>query len=135
VSSEQEGDLQAVGYGAYQRIQAETSSPAELILLLYDALLKDLNQARARLIAHDHETANRALIRAQEIILELISSLDLSAGEIAQQLAPLYHYEHQRLLDANVQKDPEAVSEVIGLVTPLRDAWVQAIQTVQAGRA
>lgn len=127
--------MQAVGYGAYRRMQAETSSPGELILLLYDALLNDLSQAHASLTTHDHETAHRALLRAQEIILELISSLDLSAGEIARQLQPLYQYEYQRLLDANVHKDAGAVAEVISLVEPLRAAWVQAVQTVQAGRA
>lgn len=127
--------MQAVGYGAYRRMQAETSSPGELILLLYDALLNDLSQAYDSLTAHDHETAHRSLLRAQEIILELISSLDLSAGEIARQLQPLYQYEYQRLLDANVHKDASAVAEVISLIEPLRAAWVQAVQTVQAGRA
>lgn len=127
--------MQAVGYGAYRRVQAETSSPGELIILLYDALLNDLTQAHDCLTSQHYEIAHRALIRAQEIILELISSLDLSAGEIARQLQPLYQYEYQRLLDANVQKDAGAVAEVISLIRPLREAWVQAVQTVQAGRA
>jgi flagellar protein FliS len=106
-----------------------------LIIMLYDALLKDLKQAHDGLIAQEHETANRSLIRAQEIILELIASLDMSAGEIAQQLQPLYQYEYQRLLEANLRKDAGAVAEVISLVLPLRAAWAQAVQTVQAGRA
>jgi flagellar protein FliS len=127
--------VQAVGYGAYRRVQAETSSPGELIIMLYDALLKDLKQAHGGLIAQEHETANRSLIRAQEIILELIASLDMSAGEIAQQLQPLYQYEYQRLLEANLRKDAGAVAEVISLMLPLRAAWAQAVQTVQAGRA
>lgn len=127
--------MQSVGYGAYRRVQAETSSPGELILLLYDALLKDLRQAHEGLASLQYEPAHRSLLRAQEIILELISSLDMNAGEIAQQLRPLYQYEYQRLLEANLRKDADAVAEVISLILPLRAAWTQALQTVQAGGA
>ncbi len=127
--------MQSVGYGAYRRIQAETSSPAELILLLYDGLMKDLTQAEERLAQRDWEVAHVALVRAQEIVLELIASLDMNAGDIARQLAPLYEYQYQRLLEANVRKDAGAVAEVIRLVTPLRNAWIAAIRNVQAARA
>jgi flagellar protein FliS len=127
--------LQAVGYGAYRRIQTETSSPAELILLLYDALLNDLKQAEERLHQREFDTAHTSLVRAQEIVLELIASLDMDAGDIARQLAPLYEYQYQRLLEANMQKNAKPVAEVIRLVTPLRDAWVNAVRNVQAASA
>ncbi len=127
--------MQAAGYGVYRRIQTETSSPAELILLLYDALLNDLKHAEERLRHREFDTAHTSLVRAQEIVLELIASLDMDAGDIARQLAPLYEYQYQRLLEANVQKNAKPVAEVIRLVTPLRDAWVNAIRNVQAARA
>lgn len=127
--------MQAVGYGAYRRIQTETSSPAELILLLYDALLNDLKHAEERLKQREFDTAHTALVRAQEIVLELIASLDMDAGDIARQLAPLYEYQYQRLLEANMQKDAQPVAEVIRLVTPLREAWINAVRNVQAARA
>jgi flagellar protein FliS len=127
--------LTAVGYGVYRRIQTETSSPGELILMLYDALLNDLQHAESDLTQHHWEPAHTSLVRAQEIVLELIASLDMDAGEIARQLAPLYEYQYQRLLEANVQKNPKPVTEVIGLVRPLREAWMNAVRKVQAARA
>ena len=127
--------MRTAGYETYRRIQTETSSPAELILLLYDALLNDLEQAHDGLARRDFEAAHRPLLRAQDIVLELISSLDLEAGDIARQLAPLYEYQYQRLLEASVQKDATAVAEVARLITPLRNAWAHAVLTVQAGRA
>jgi flagellar secretion chaperone FliS len=127
--------LQAVGYGTYQRIQAETSSPGQLILLLYDALLKNLKGAESALQRHDNEVAHSALMRSQDIVLELIASLDMNSGDIAKQLAPLYEYQYQRLLDANLHKDRRAVGEVVRLVTPLRQAWAHAIGAGQTADA
>jgi flagellar protein FliS len=123
----QGGALRSVGYGAYQRIQAETSSSGQLILMLYDALLKNLKRAETAIDRDDKELAHSALVRSQDIVLELIASLDMDSGEIAHRLAPLYEYQYQRLLDANVHKDGGAVSEVIRLIAPLRQAWAQAI--------
>jgi flagellar secretion chaperone FliS len=127
--------LQAAGYSAYKRVQTETASPGELVLLLYDALLNDLTRAEERLAARDLEKAHRSLVRAQEILLELIASLDMNAGDIARRLAPLYEYQYQCLLDANVRKDARPVAEVIRLITPLRNAWTQVIRNSQAASA
>jgi len=71
--------VQAVGYGAYQKVQAETSSPGELVVLLYDALLKNLRRAVAALEAGESERVNEALTRAQDITLELRAGLDADA--------------------------------------------------------
>ncbi|MQA00603.1 MAG: flagellar export chaperone FliS [Dehalococcoidia bacterium] len=122
--------LQVAGYSAYRRVQAETSSSGELVLLLYDGLLQRLQGAVEALEARDYAQANGLLVRSQEIVLELISSLDMDSGEIARQLAPLYEYHYQRLLTANLQKDAGAVREVIRLVTPVRDAWAHAVRSV-----
>ena len=121
--------LQVAGYGAYQRVQAETSSSGELVLLLYDGLLRRLHGAIDALEARDYGQANSLLVRSQEIVLELITSLDMDSGEIARQLAPLYEYQYQRLLTANLQKDVGAVQEVIRLVTPIREAWQHAVRS------
>ena len=59
------GSVQALGHGAYQRVQAETSSPGEVIVLLYDALLKNLRRAAAAIEAGDSELVNEALTRAR----------------------------------------------------------------------
>jgi flagellar secretion chaperone FliS len=120
------GAVQAVGYGAYQRIQAETSSPGELVVLLYDALLKNLSRALAGFDANESERVNDGLTRAQAITLELRASLD-PASELAEQLVPLYDYMFRQLIHANTRKDRSAVDEVIGLVVPVRDAWANVV--------
>lgn len=126
--------MQAAGYDTYQRIQAETSSPGQLIALLYDAMLRSLARAESGLEQRDIEGAHAPLLRAQDIVLELIASLDTDAageaGAIARQMAPLYEYMYRRLLDASLQKDVAAVREVRRLILPVRDAWTTALRGI-----
>ena len=119
--------MQAVGYGAYQRVQAETSSPGELVVLLYDALLKNLRRALVALEAGESDQVNEALTRAQDITLELRTSLD-SSTELAAELLPLYSYVFRSLVLANVNKDATAVRELEAMIAPMRDAWVFAVR-------
>ena len=126
--------MRASGYDAYQRMQAETSTPGQLIALLYDAMLRSLDRAQAGLEQRDLESAHAPLLRAQDITLELISSLSVDdegeAGVMARQLAPLYEYMYRRLLEASVRKDVSAVEEVRRLILPVRDAWANALEQV-----
>lgn len=124
--------MQAVGYGAYQRVQAETSSPGEVIVLLYNALLKNLHRALDALDQDDGAKVNEALTRAQDITLELRTSLDAEA-ELAEQLLPLYTYLFRSLVMANLNKDAELIRELEALITPMRDAWTFAVQGTTPG--
>ncbi len=115
--------MQQGGYGTYLRVQTETSSPAQLIVLLYDALLANLQRAVESLAAEANEEAHGALMRSQEIILELMTSLDLSAGEMAEQLGAIYEYAHYQLVRANLEKDGAFAAEVRELIRPIRDSF------------
>ncbi|MCK9486269.1 MAG: flagellar export chaperone FliS [Dehalococcoidia bacterium] len=123
----------------YRRMQTATATPGELISLLYDALVRNLSRAETGLEARDLEQAHAALLKAQDIVLELISSLDTGAegdpGQMARQIAPLYEYMYHRLLDASLHKDVEPVAEVRRLVQPVRDAWRLALEQVAAQAA
>ncbi len=112
------------GRDTYRRIQAETASPQELVLRLYEALIRDLERADAALVdLATVEDAHGRLLHAQEIVMELLACLDLTAGELAQQLSDLYQYMYQRLVNANVHKDRSAVAEVLRLLRPIHEAW------------
>jgi flagellar secretion chaperone FliS len=123
-----EEPVQASGHRAYRRIQAETASSGELVALMYDALANDLHRAERALGVREREEAHEALVRAQDIVLELVVSLDMDAGELAGQLSALYQYMHRRLIDANVRQDATPVREVAGLLQPVRAAWLQVVR-------
>ena len=123
--------MRTPGYGAYQQVQTETSSPADLITLLYGALQNDLQAAEAGLVSGDYQLVHQRLTRAQAIVLELTASLDHSQGELPKQLAALYEYVYERLVFANVHKDVEAVRVAATVVQPIAEAWTQVTRLAQ----
>lgn len=110
-----------------------TASPGQLVLMLYDGVLKSLALAREAFAQPGDdprriEVINQQLIKAQNILLELQAGLNLDVGgEFAQTMHRLYDYHTRRLLQANLQKKVEPVIEVERLVSELRDAWAEML--------
>ncbi len=116
----------------YAADAVSTASPARLLVMLYDRLLRDLVTAEEALAKGDLATMGSELVHAQDIVLELRTSLDTTAWDGAQALADLYTFLHAELVTANVRKDAARIGSCRSLVEPLRDAWrTAALQTVQ----
>jgi flagellar secretion chaperone FliS len=109
-----------------------TASPARLVTMLYDRLVRDLVAAEGALVEPDLAAANEALIHAQKILWELAAGLDPTRWSGGPALAALYQFMITELLAANVGKDRDRVAAVRGLVEPLRDAWHQAAAEMAA---
>jgi flagellar secretion chaperone FliS len=120
---------------AYRNGSVGTAGPQQLLVMLYDRLLSDLERAHAALASyqpgtHVNEHAQH-LVHAQEILLELRSTLRLGDWAGAEGLSALYTFLLTSLMDANVGAHPasrrmEIVRDCIDVITPLRDAWRQA---------
>ena len=112
----------------YLKNQIETSSPEQILILLYDGAIKFLNQAKIGIQNKDIELTHNNLIKAQNIISELRDTLDMEiGGELANNLYALYNYFNRRLVQANRKKEIEPVDEVLEHLRGLRDTWKQAI--------
>jgi flagellar protein FliS len=111
-----------------------TASPGQLVLMLYDGALKALALAREGFARPESdfrriEVINTQLLKAQAILNELSSGLNLEAGgEFADTLHRLYEYHLHRLFEANVRKQVEPVIEVERLIRELRDAWSEMLR-------
>ena len=114
-------------YQVYRKTQVSTASQGELLIMLFDGAIKFTGQAKDLIEQKDYEGANQRLIRTQDTVNELISSLNLDTGEIAQNLYQLYRYIYDRLLEANLQKDADPLQEVLHMLTELRDTWRQVV--------
>ncbi|SFL45053.1 flagellar export chaperone FliS [Pelosinus propionicus] len=114
-------------YDHYKKMQVETASQGRLIIMLYDGVLKNLRNAQQCITHKDINGAHRLLMKAQDIIKELNITLNMNAGEIAQNLRNLYLYMLQRLVEANVTKDTDKIAEVIDLLSTLKEAWDSVI--------
>lgn len=123
----------STGYARTYRANAIlTASPGQLVLMLYDGALKALHIAREAFAETDEvkriEIINTQLLKAQAIISELQTGLNMEAGgEFAQTMFRLYDYHNRRLSEANIRKQVEPVVEVEKLVRELRDAWAQML--------
>ena len=113
---------------SYKETQIKTATPGKLILMLYDGAIKHLNQALQDMDNQHrrYDSISNCLIKAQDIIAELMISLDFErGGEIAKNLFSLYVFMNRRLLDGNIKKDRAPVEEVRTLLSELRGAWAE----------
>jgi flagellar secretion chaperone FliS len=111
------------GRNAYLGSMVSTASPARLLVLLYDRLVLDLQRALEAQTGGDHPSAGTHLLHAQEIVLELQSSLDIEAWDGAGRLFAIYAWLYREMVRANVQRDLTVTQSCIGLVGPLAEAW------------
>jgi flagellar protein FliS len=121
-------------FHAHYRAQAaETASPAQLVLMLYDGALGALT--RARQAGGNVEVVHRELVRAQDIVTELYVTLDHErGGAIASGLARLYEFCLDRLVEANVRKQLDGLDGVAGVLADLRGTWeIACCQPAAAG--
>jgi flagellar protein FliS len=117
----------------YVSDSVHTMSPGQLIVALYDRVLLDLERALSGLAEADLYAAHTALVHAQEIVHELLTSLDLKQWPGGASLAAVYRHVQDALVDANVQKDAAPILECKTMLLPLRDAWREAAGLVTAG--
>jgi len=123
-------------------VAAQTAPPGQLVLMLYEAALRDLEKAllgfRLKDPAEFNQTINNNIARAQQILTQLTISLDMEqGGDLARHLRGLYSYMNRRLVDSNVKKKADGIHEVIGHLTIIRDAWAKMLhgETVAPGEA
>lgn len=113
----------------YQRVQAETATGGQLIVLLYDGCIRFLGRADQCRSEGDIDGFRAMARRTQLIITELMGSLDMSGeSDMAGNLFNLYVYLNRRIGEADYKRDPRAIPEVVGHLRSLRETWAQAVQ-------
>lgn len=118
-------------YEQYRQTAIQTAPPEQLVVMLYDGAIRFLEQAKATI--QEGGDPERPIGRAQDIIIELASSLNRAAGgEIAENLARLYDFWLNWLVQAQVRRDATKVEEVLVMVRELREAWGTIAQQKRA---
>ena len=111
---------------AYKQQSILTATPGQLVVMLYDGCLRFLNQAAYAMRGGDIAESNARLSRAEAIIEELHSTLDMEkGGVVASRLQGIYVFCSKHLLDARRNREPENIEKVSELLAELRDAWAQ----------
>lgn len=112
----------------YRAAAVNTATPGQLVLMLFDGALRNVATALAgfeiEAVGPRIEQINNQLLKAQAILRELQSSLDLKVGgEFGRTMWALYDFMIERLRVANFAKDPEPIRVVERLLGEVRDAW------------
>ena len=111
---------------AYREASVMTASPEQLVVMLYDGAGRFLRQAEGAMNGGGTWLqASQKLSRAEAIIDELLATLDMDAGEIAERLQAIYVFCKTRLIEARIERDAVRVDQVARLLSELREAWSQ----------
>ena len=118
---------------AYLSASVATASPGQLLVMLYERLVLDLQRAADALRRGEPSHAHDPLLHAQDIVVELRSTLRVDAWEGGPGLAALYDYLYGELVRANVEKNLTTAEFCLHLASTLRDTWRDAaLQQISA---
>ena len=127
---------------AYRETRVKTASPGQLVVMLYDEAIKQSDTAiglfgkDSKPKSENIEHINMALGKVQDVITELMASLDFDAGgELARDLFALYVWFSREILEANIHKEVGRIKSVKSMLVDLRAAWADAASKTQGGIA
>ncbi len=124
---------------SYTKKSIETASPGKLVLMLFDGCLKFMKTAKEGFKEENfmkrNETINNNLIKAQNIVAELQSSLDMDVpGELPGTLYKLYDFVYYQLQQANLKKETEPIEHAEKTIKELRDSWAEMLMQTDEGQ-
>ncbi len=117
---------------AYQTTErnalVETDDPHQLILVMFDALIKSIEVYvdNIDVTKADLELRSKHFSRALTIIYSLQSSLDFEkGGEIADNLFQTYEFARQMIIASIKDMDATGTKRALALLSEIREAWAQ----------
>lgn len=114
----------------YRNNQVTTATPGDLTLMLYNGAIKFIRQAKQAIEEKNVEQAHNYNVRVQDILKELILTLNPKV-EISEQFLTMYEYMMERMIEANIKKDTAILDEVEGFFVEFRDTWKEVMKIVK----
>lgn len=125
--------INAQAYDQYKKTSIESVGPGKLLLMLFEGAIRNIDSAKQAIEDKDINLAHIQIIKTQNIILELISSLDMEY-EISNQIFNLYEFIYYQLTVANAHKDVQLLDEIRGLLSDFYNVWDEANKKAGAFR-
>lgn len=113
----------------YKQMQIKTANQGKLIVMLYDAAIKAVKIAIEEIPKKNTYVIHKNIIKAQDIVSEMMLALNFEAGDVAKRLWSIYTYINKKLVEGNIQKKVEPLNEVLTHLTDLRTAWNEIANT------
>lgn len=113
----------------YKEQSVNTMTPNELLLLLYDELVKNLIRCDLALDKKEYELMEAAVDKSQDIIRYLDDTLD-DQYPISRELHRLYDFFDYQLGRVKIGRNKAVLDQVRPMITDLRDTFRQADRNV-----
>lgn len=114
----------------YLENQILTAAREQLLIMLFDGAIRFSEQAKIKIDENNTAESCKLLIKAQKIMIELISSLNKNAieEELYNNIIRLYNFIYFRLIKANMTRDKALIDDAIAILKILRSAWAEAVE-------
>ena len=121
-------------YQAYQAASVTGRSALELVIMLFEGLVKNLEAAKEHICAQDVEGAHVTLVKAQRIVTHLIPAVNDEGGEASAKLKGLYFFCLEKIVSANFKKSEQDIDDALRVIVILQDTWNE-LQTQKRAQA
>jgi flagellar protein FliS len=122
--------------GSYQNHALESASAVDLVVALYDGILRFLYAASAAVERGDAVGRRNAVKRALDIIIHLQARLRMDVGgRPAQVLSEFYASIFSEILQASQSASRQKFDHAIDCVRNVRDAWRQVAKDPEVNPA
>jgi flagellar protein FliS len=120
------------GLGAYKKTSIHTASKEQILLMLYQAAIKNCKKAMIAIDEKKIAAKGEYIGKLQDIVMELNNSLDFEVGgKIAEELASLYDYLIFASTQANIKIEKEPLEGCLNVLNTLYSGWSDAIKQMR----
>lgn len=120
------------GLGAYKKTSIHTASKEQILLMLYQAAIKNCKKAIEAIKKNKIAEKGESIGKLQDIIIELNNSLDFEiGGNVAKELSSLYDYILFASTQANIKIDAEPLEGCLSVLNTLYQGWAEAIKSLR----
>lgn len=113
------------GYQQYKAQSVNTMTNGEMLILLYDEIIKRLTRAEFALRQGDITLFDESVIRARDIVRYLLDTLDRKYP-ISSEIARMYDFFLYELSRISAGRNVQVIQELKPLVQELRDTFKEA---------
>ena len=120
------------GLGAYKKTSVETASKEQILLMLYQAAIKNCKKAIESIDEKNIAKKGEYIGKMQDIVVELSNSLDFEiGGDVAKELASLYDYILYASTQANIKIEKAPLEGCLKVLNTLYEGWTEAVKQVK----
>lgn len=120
------------GIGAYKNTSVKTASKEQILLMLYQAAIKNCKKAMEAIESNNIQKKGEYIGRMQDIVIELTNSLDHNVGgDISKELNSLYDFILHETTQANIHLDSKRLEGCLGILNTLYDGWAKAVKQLK----